>query len=174
MLRRSPGWRQSTSPAEPEEIGTSAPPVTPQTDDTIVRVLRQEIGELDAEFRNYRDRTNRQRDELVAAGVAELVTDLLDVLDHAELWAVHVAAEQLTSPEATALSRSQEVLVKALSKNGLQTINESGVTFDPLLHDPLELEDDESNPGPTVETILRPGYTFRGIVIRPALIRLRA
>jgi molecular chaperone GrpE len=145
------------------------------TQDQVTELVRRSVQEVQAEFRSYRDRVERQRDETTTAGLAVLVTELLGAIDHAELWATHINAQESPTDEARALLSSRETLLTALEKQGLRAIDEVGVAFDPAVHDPLELEDDPNDPEvPTVEAILRPGYEFRGIVLRPALIRLRA
>ena len=75
------------------------------------------------------------------------------------------------SEDAKALSRgvelTRESLLRALAQEGVLPIPESA-TFDTAFHDAVStLERDDVEPGTVLETV-RPGYTWRGQVLRPA------
>ena len=62
-------------------------------------------------------------------------------------------------------------LVDALKAEGLERIEAEGKPFDPELHEAL-MQTGEGEGEPYVVDVLRPGYTLKGRVIRPAGVRV--
>ena len=62
-------------------------------------------------------------------------------------------------------------LTDALKAEGLEPIEALGKPFDPELHEAL-MQSGEGDGEPVVVDVLRPGYSFRGRVIRPAGVRV--
>jgi molecular chaperone GrpE len=62
-------------------------------------------------------------------------------------------------------------LMDTLRAEGLERIDAQGKPFDPERHEAL-LQTGEGDGDPTVADVLRPGYTLRGRVLRPAGVRV--
>ena len=62
-------------------------------------------------------------------------------------------------------------LMDALRSEGLERIEALGTPFDPEVHDAL-LQTGDGDGEPVVADVLRPGYTLRGRVLRPAGVRV--
>jgi molecular chaperone GrpE len=58
-----------------------------------------------------------------------------------------------------------------LEKEGLERIDPEGEPFDPKESDAVAHE--EGDGGPVVTQVLRPGYRWKGRVLRPAMVRVR-
>ncbi len=63
------------------------------------------------------------------------------------------------------------MLVKTLGKEGLERIDPAGAAFDPNEADAVAHEDGDG--GPVVAEVLRPGYRWKGRVLRPAMVKVK-
>ena len=132
------------------------------------------LQRLQAEFENYRKRVARTADDAARRATGDFVAKLLPTLDAFDYAQAHFP--DATSAEATALSQTRGLLLGALAKEGLERIDDAEVPFDPQIHDavahaPSEGDDDAA--GPVVEDVLRAGYRWRGVVLRPAMVKVR-
>ena len=104
--------------------------------------------------------------EVVEHASARLVGELLPVLDACDTAIVH----GVDGVEPICTRRCSDVL----QKEGLEVIPTDGEPFDPnqheaVLHEPADDDDAE----PTVSEMLRTGYTWKGKVLRPAMVKVR-
>ena len=118
-----------------------------------------------ADFENYRKRVAKQAGEDAARAAESLVDKLLPVLD---------ACDGAVAHGATEVEPIFASLLGTLEKEGLVRINPAGEPFDPnvheaVLHEPA-LDDDA---GTVVSDVLRPGYIWKGRVVRPAMVKVR-
>jgi molecular chaperone GrpE len=147
-------------------------------------VLTKERDELldtlrrtQADFENYKKRIERQSAEQRDRANERIVEGLLPALDAFSLARSHLGDAE-TSPENRALLQAAALFEDALTKEGLERIVADGVAFDPSLHEAVEHLESDDDPdqvgsGPTVAGVLRPGYVWKGRVIRPAMVRVR-
>jgi molecular chaperone GrpE len=168
-----------TAPAEqagaaptPETFDQEGPDVTADID-----AVRSEAAEyldhlqrLQAEFDNYRKRVLKEQTDAVERAAAPVMQRLLEVLDDFEL-ALMSANDK---PDFDRFLHGVELvyakLADTLKAEGLQRIDAQGKAFDPEQHEALM----QSGEGDhlVVADVLRPGYTLRGRVIRPAGVRV--
>ena len=129
------------------------------------------LRRLQAEFDNYRKRTLKQQTHAVELAAQPVVSRLLEVLDDFEL--ALMSAEQ--QPEFEKFRKGVELvfakLADALRAEGLQRMDAEGAPFDPEQHEAL-MQTGEGDGDLVVADVLRPGYTLRGRVIRPAGVRV--
>ena len=85
------------------------------------------LQRLQADFENYRKRAIRLSEEAATRASGDLVVKLLPVLDAFDLAQAHFAATP--TDESEALSQSRALLLDALAKEGLERIDDVGVTF---------------------------------------------
>ena len=114
-----------------------------------------------ADFDNYRKRIQKQQSEHLERAAESLVLKLLDALDTFELAVAH----------GQGFEQVHEMLVKTLAKEGLERIDPSGAKFDPNEADAVAHEDGDG--GPVVAEVLRPGYRWKGRVLRPAMVKVK-
>ncbi len=129
------------------------------------------LRRLQAEFDNYRKRVVKEQTELVELGAMPVARRLLEVLDDFEL-ALMSAEDQ---PDFERFLKGVELvyakLIDALKAEGLERMQAEGAPFDPELHEAL-LQTGNGEGDPIVADVLRPGYTLRGRVLRPAGVRV--
>ncbi|NOZ55171.1 MAG: nucleotide exchange factor GrpE [Calditrichaeota bacterium] len=123
-----------------------------------------------AEFDNYRKRTQREFVELVKNANADLILQLLPVVD--DLERSLKAAEEGTTLEAfvEGVRMIYQKFVDVLSKQGLQRIESVGQPFDPHKHEALmQVEKEGVEPGTVVDEH-QPGYVLNERVLRHAKV----
>ena len=127
------------------------------------------LQRLQADFENYRKRVARQADDAATRAVGELIGKLLPVLDAFDLAVAHFTLAD--SDEGVALAQARGLTLDALAKEGLERIDEVGVTFDPTVHDAVAHDEGEGDQ--VVDDVLRAGYRWKGAVLRPAMVRVK-
>jgi molecular chaperone GrpE len=130
-----------------------------------------QLKRLAAEFDNYRKRTARDQESLVARAAERLVKELLPVLDDLEraLEAAEAHEEAKLEDGVRLVHRS---LAAALSKEGLEAIPTDGA-FDPHVHEALLSQPSEAEEGTVIE-VLQKGYKLGDRVLRPARVVVAA
>jgi molecular chaperone GrpE len=138
------------------------------------------LRRLQAEFENYRKRVTSQQADQAARATALIVDKLLPVLDTLDLAVRHLA--DADSADAKALVASGNQLHAVLAKEGLERIDPLGEVFDPNDHEAVghvpaddeePADDDAPVPKPVVAEVMRPGYRWKGAVLRPAMVTVR-
>ena len=126
---------------------------------------------LQADFENYRKRVEKEMSDNRQFGNQRLLSDLIIVNDEMEL-ALREAEESKESPtivEGVGMVRKR--LLSILSKEGVEKIRSLGSRFNPDFHEAaLRVESDKED-GTIVEEI-RQGYTLKGKVLRPSIVKV--
>jgi molecular chaperone GrpE len=128
------------------------------------------LRRVQADFENFKKQTIRRNTDLVERAAEGLAAKLLPVLDACDAAIAH---------GATDVKPIHDALLDVLAKEGLTTVRPDGEPFDPnhheaVVHEPATGgEDDEPEPGPRVTDVLRPGYLWKGRVLRPAMVKVR-
>jgi molecular chaperone GrpE len=143
-----------------------------------VTLLQQERDDLQdrllrsaAEFDNYRKRTDRERRELSDAVAADLIRDLLPIIDDMER-ALAASADTADPALRSGVELIHRQLLEALRRRGAETLNVLGEDFDPSWHEALASEPaGNRRDGEIVEEIRR-GYRIGSRLIRPALVKV--
>jgi molecular chaperone GrpE len=147
-----------------QEAVAGATAAAPQEEDFRDRYVRTL-----ADFENYRKRSEREKDDFRRYALVGVIRDLLPVIDNFERALEH-AEEGDEFHKGVALIYKQ--LFDVLQRHGLKTIADSGVRFDPNIHEAVVREEDPSVPSHTVVAILQKGYFLYDRLIRPALVKV--
>ena len=130
-----------------------------------------DLKRLAAEFDNFRKRTVRDQESLVARAHERLVKELLPVLDDLER-ALQAAAEHEEAKLEEGVRLVHRELVEALGKEGLVEIETNG-RFDPHVHEALLAQPSEADEGSVID-VLQKGYRLGDRVLRPARVVVSA
>src|SRR5438132_6242985 len=122
-----------------------------------------------ADFENFRKRSEREKSEFFKYALAGLMKELLPVLDNFDRALEH-AEEGDDFHRGVLLIYKQ--LFDTLTKHGLRPIDESGVPFDPKIHEAVVREENPSVPSHTVVAILQRGYFLHDRLLRPAMVKV--
>jgi molecular chaperone GrpE len=131
--------------------------------------LVDRLARLQAEFDNARKRETRERNEFRDYAVAGAIEQFLPVLDNFQLALKSTgSAEQLRTGVELIVKQMEEAL-KSLNVQAVETV---GTTFDPRVHEALEMVEKEDVPDHQVFDEVRRGYRIKERLLRPALVRV--
>ncbi len=122
-----------------------------------------DLQRLQAEFQNYRRRVERDRAAVKETAVANLLTELLPVLD--DIGRAREHGELVGGFKSVA-----ESLETTAAKLGLQQFGKEGEPFDPTIHEALMHSYAPDVTETTCVAILQPGYRIGERTIRPARV----
>jgi molecular chaperone GrpE len=133
------------------------------------RALQDRVLRTLADFENFRKRSEREKQDFFKYALGTTIKDLLPVLDNFDRALEH-AEEGDEFHKGVLLIYKQ--LWDVLQRNGLKALDESGVHFDPNIHEAVVREEDPSVPNHTVTAILQKGYFLHDRLLRPALVKV--
>lgn len=136
-----------------------------ERDDLHDRLLRTA-----AEFDNYRKRTDRERRELSDAVAADLVRDVLPVLDDFERALAAPAAEESAFRRGIELIHRQ--LLDALRKRGVEPLDVLGHDFDPNWHEAVGQDPIDRHREGEITAEVRRGYRIGQRLLRPSWVKV--
>lgn len=157
---------------EDQDLGAAGAPamdetaaLTAQLDQTrkALGERTQDVQRLQAEFQNYRRRVERDRVAVKEIAVANLLTELLPVLD--DIGRARDHGELVGGFKSVA-----ESLEMVAAKMGLMQFGKEGEPFDPTVHEALMHSYSPDVTETTCVQILQPGYRIGERTIRPARV----
>jgi molecular chaperone GrpE len=119
---------------------------------------------LQAEFENYKKQVAKREQQARDRANDGLIGELLPVLD---------AFDGAVANGAADVEPMRASFLDALAKQGLERIDPTDGAFDPNLHEAVMHEDAADVEGPVVAEVMRAGYSWKGRVLRPAMVRTR-
>lgn len=135
-----------------------------QRDDYYDRLLRKT-----AEFDNYRKRTDRERQQLAEAAAADLIGELLPLLDDMERA---LRAEGGDDAIRKGVELIHKQLLETLRKRGVRPIEVLGADFDPHYHMAVSHEPANGRRDGEVIEEFRRGYMLGDRLLRPAMVKV--
>jgi molecular chaperone GrpE len=128
------------------------------------------LQRLQAEFDNYRRRTERERQRLGDHIRGDVCRQLLPVLDDLERALEH------SREDASSLRPGLELVYRNLKSTlenmGLKAIASIDRPFDPRLHEAVLVQIDPDAEEETVVAELQRGYSFKERLLRPAQVKV--
>ena len=121
-----------------------------------------------ADLDNYRKRVSRERDESIKFGNTAFLERLIPILDNFELGLQAARNAPEAAPILDGLAMVYKQLQDFLTNSGVETIDATGQTFDPNLHEALAQEENHQVPEGKVIRQMRKGYRLRDRLLRPA------
>ncbi|KUN79155.1 nucleotide exchange factor GrpE [Streptomyces griseoruber] len=122
-----------------------------------------DLQRLQAEYQNYRRRVERDRIAVKEIAIANLLTELLPVLD--DIGRAREHGEFVGGFKSVG-----ESLETVAAKMGLQQFGKEGEPFDPTIHEALMHSYAPDVTETTCVAILQPGYRIGERTIRPARV----
>ncbi|OFN78722.1 nucleotide exchange factor GrpE [Corynebacterium sp. HMSC074E01] len=122
----------------------------------------EDLQRLNAEYTNYRRRTERDRQAVIETTKAKVLADFLPILDDLEL------ARQHGDLNEGPLKAIADKLTGVLTNNQLTPFGAEGDAFDPEVHEAVQ--DLSTGDEQVVGTVLRRGYTVGERVVRTAMV----
>ncbi|GAA4896909.1 nucleotide exchange factor GrpE [Streptomonospora salina] len=158
------------APADAGDVDEEPVVIDGTAEESELLKAREQVAELtgdlkrtQAEYANYRKRVERDRAALREQVTAQVVGDLLPIIDDIGRAREH---DELTGGFKS-VGESLEALV---TKLGLKKYGEQGDEFDPNVHEALTMMPSPDATVPTVIEVFQPGYTIGERVLRPARV----
>lgn len=126
--------------------------------------LLADLQRLQAEFVNYKNRVERDRDVARNSAIAEVLRSLLPVLD--DLGRAEAHGDLEGSPFAAVATK----LRNAGDKFGLKQFGEKGDKFDPELHNALVQTPSASVTDTRIADVVEYGFMVGDRLLRPAMV----
>ncbi|WP_339287730.1 nucleotide exchange factor GrpE [Paenibacillus sp. FSL E2-0201] len=125
-----------------------------------------------ADFDNFRRRTQKEKEELAQYATSKLVTELLSVLDNFERALVTTPS----GPESEAFVKGVNMIFRqldgVLKSEGLTAMETVGQPFNPEYHQAImQVESEEYEEGIVTEEVQK-GYLLKDKVLRPAMVKV--
>ena len=131
--------------------------------------LRDQVLRKRAEFENYRKRVERDRQQAgtdAAAAVLKGLVPTLDNLDRA------LETGTRNDPLWEGLDLTRRELLAFLESQGVEVEDPVGQPFDPERHQALSHEPVAGFADGTVVEVFSKGYSYKGRLLRPALVKV--
>ena len=128
------------------------------------------LARLQADFDNFRKRVAREREDLLKYAGEQVIASLLPIMDNFEraLGAKNNDLGKLAEGVEMISRQIQDIL----TREGLEPIPSVGEQFNPEVHEAVMREENSDQPENTVIEEFRKGYTLKGKVIRPAMVKV--
>ncbi|QIG39080.1 nucleotide exchange factor GrpE [Microbacterium sp. 4R-513] len=127
--------------------------------------LLLDLKRLQAEYANYRRRTEEQREVEIARAKGEAAKGLLPVLDDLDRAAKHGDLE-----EGTPFAQIGEKVRAVAERLGVTAYGEAGEVFDPQHHEAIFQAPTPGVEQPTVLEVVEVGYRLGSVELRPAKV----
>jgi molecular chaperone GrpE len=152
----------SASPADEPAAGAPAP--DPAADAAKYLDMAQR---LQAELENVRKRAARDVQQASARAKANLVRELLPIVDNLERALATANPEEDHLAEGVRLVHVE--LINTLERNGIRPFDPAGEQFDPTVHEAISMREGDNGSGIVLDVVEK-GYKLGDSVIRPARV----
>lgn len=122
-----------------------------------------------ADFDNYKKRIVKEKESLHTMIVADIVENMLPILDNFDAALAHESSDEKFK---TGMEMIYSQIKDVISKYGVEEIQSMGCTFDPMLHEAVMHEDNESYGEKEIIEVFRKGYKIKDKVIRHAMVKV--
>lgn len=134
--------------------------------------LRQSLVRKQAEFDQVRQRYERERETIKQQSQADLLQELLTLMDGFECALGKTMAGPVGEDFVANIVQAYKYLSELLERHGVALIEATGEIFDPDFHEAVVIE---ARPGYETHTViaeLEKGYTVGQRLLRPARVKI--
>ena len=149
------------------------------TDNSELNKLKEEYENLNnkylrlaADFQNFRNRQEGEKENLLRFGMENSLTKLLEVLDNFERAQKSLENVDDIEKYKESISLLHKQTVDTLTKLGLEPIKAQGEEFDPNVHEAVISTPTDEYPEQTIIAELQKGYKYGDKVLRAALVNV--
>ncbi|MHC4715702.1 MAG: nucleotide exchange factor GrpE [Planctomycetota bacterium] len=176
--KEEPTEEAAPRPGAPEEAGPVAPAeevedietVKAERDDLLSRLQR-----VSADYVNYQQRARRDVEAARDFANADLIREILAVLDDMErALDAGAANHSADDPLLAGMRLVYDKALAVLARYGLQPIEAEGQDFDPTRHEAMMQQPSDEHEVQRVVSELQRGYELKGRVLRPARVIVSA
>jgi molecular chaperone GrpE len=170
-----PATAQAEHAGETEIEAEEAPPQEPE-EEPLAKAERERDEYLDlaqrtrAELDNFRKRAAREAAQAGERAKANMVRELLPVIDNLERALGSAGDGEQDLAEGVRMVHGQ--LVAVLEREGIEGFSPEGEPFDPSFHEALSTREGEESG--VILDVVEKGYKLNGTVLRPARVVVSA
>jgi len=132
--------------------------------------LNNKLLRLQADFLNYKNRTEKDKFSTYGNAVSDVIKDLLPVLDNLER-AIETEKSE-TNSFKDGIKMIYDQFAGLLNKKGLKEIEALNKQFDYNVHYGVSFDSESKEEDGTIIEVLQKGYTVNDKVIRPSMVRI--
>src|SRR5689334_18228377 len=159
---------QQDQAVEQEPAEGSQEPVAGSQEEASEALRYLELAQrTQAEFENFRKRAARDQAQAGERAKANLIRELLPVVDNLERALATANPEEDHLAEGVRLVHAE--LVGTLERNGIKAFDPAGEPFDPTVHEAISMREGENGSGIVLDVVEK-GYKLGDNVIRPARV----
>jgi len=144
----------------------------PTKNDERMLELTADLQRVQADFINFRRRSEEEKLRAIQAGKEQALLTLLPVLDNIERAITHEPADIKDHAWVKGVSSIALQLEAQLAAIGLRKIGVEGEPFDPNQHEAVSMDEDATGEHEVVAAVLQPGYQLGEQIIRPAMVKV--
>ncbi len=138
---------------------------------------KEKIAELEdkvkrqlAEFENFRNRTEKEKQTMFETGAKSVIEKILPVIDNFERGFATVEDADAEDAFVKGMNQVYKQMMDELDKIGVKPIEAIGQEFDPNFHNAvMQVENPEFESGVVVQEFIK-GYTYRDGVVRHSMV----
>lgn len=134
-----------------------------------IEELKNQLLRLQADFVNYKNRTEREKSNSIILANEGLILKMLPVLDNFNRAFAHVNLEDDAVKGFLMIKDQFESILKS---EMVEEIESDGATFDPNLHNAVMTESKEGVESGIVLETFEKGYKIKDKVIRPSMVKV--
>lgn len=136
--------------------------------DEEIASLKDQLLRAQAEFVNFRNRTDKEKAEMFGRGAVNVIEKILPVIDNFERGLM--TADD--SPFAEGIKMIYKQLMTALTDMGVSEIKALGETFDPEIHNAVMHEENPDAGESEITEELQKGYKYNDTVVRHSMVKV--
>ena len=140
------------------------------TKDKEIEELNNKLARLQADFVNFRKRTEKEKESISYYAIEPFVCSLLPIMDNFER-----ALDSETDKENgfyKGIEMIYNQLIKSFNENNVEEILAFNQDFDPNFHHAVLMEESEDIESGKVTEVLQKGYILKEKVIRPSMVKV--
>lgn len=162
---------KNTSNPKPQKAIDDQLATDQSLDHEIVQSLTADLQRIQAEFINYKNRTEQEKSQLGDFAKIQVIKDLVPVIDDLERALSHLPENLADDKWAQGVQKVHGRLIKQLEKLGVSKIDALNKPFDHNLHEAVQAEGEGESQ--VVSEVLRNGYILGSQVIRHSVVKVQ-
>lgn len=160
--------KEEGSSEEFEEVLDDGTEDLEESIDEEVEDLKNTLVRLQADFNNYKKRTEKEKSDVQKYACSSLMENLLEVLDNFDRA---IENSQVEEEVLEGFELINKQLIDILKAEGLEEIESDGKEFDPNFHNAVLMEESDQESGRVIET-LQKGYKHGDRILRPSMVKV--
>ncbi len=135
-----------------------------------IEQLEDKVKRQLAEFENFRNRSEREKQAMFETGAKSVIEKILPVIDNFERGFATVDSEDEGDAFVGGMRMVYKQMMTELENIGVKPIEAVGCEFDPNFHNAvMQVESEEYESGVVAQELLK-GYTYHDVVVRHSMV----